>query len=197
MLKKVKNLLYREKNIPLEKWKDQFFRKIVTHRSHKWIRDDRSFSRAFHILTNSFNEKAQRIIRGREDILFYPCEGTLGAAFSGDSRDHVVILYPDLLKILRSGIFMVGISIVAHEVGHIALNHSGRSIDRLRAQLEADYFSFLLGFGAELQYFLMECRQTPDLKVRVNHLTSLIASRVPSEDSVGPSNTGHWAMMEK
>lgn len=180
MLERVKIFIRKGREIPLEEWKDQFFQKIMTNPSHEWIRRESSFLRAFRILVDSFNPKAMKLVRGRENILFYPCTGVMGAAFSGDAKNHVVILYPDLLKMLKSGIFMVGIGALAHEIGHIALNHSGRNIGRVQAQMEADYFSFLLGFGEELQYFLSQHQEDHEITARLRALAKLTALEGPS-----------------
>ena len=173
MLGTIKNIFSKDEQIPLNEWKGRFYQKILTHESHGWIREDYYFSRAFRIIVDSFTQRTYNLMVGRENILFCPCEGVLGASFSGGY--HVVLLYPDLLRMLRSGAFMTGISIVAHEMGHIAFNHSGRKIGRLKAQCEADFFSFLLGFGEELQGFLMDHKSHPEIQERISHLASLKA----------------------
>ena len=174
MLIAVKRFFGKAKQRPLIEWKNQFYKNILAHEAHKWIRENHSITRAFHILVSSFNKKAYSIIHGKENVQFCLCNGRLGAAFSDGTGCHVVLVYPDLFKMLKSGAFMTGISIMAHELGHVAFNHSGRNIRQLDAQVEADYFAFLLGFGEELQSFLLHYSHSLDIKVRIARLTSLM-----------------------
>ena len=158
----------------LEKWKGRLYRQLVS--LNPWMGEEPPLDRALRIIVGSFNKEARALMGGKERIIFHPSEGILGSAFSSLDRCHVVIVYPDLLRMLKSAASTTAMAILAHELGHIAFDHSKRQIGRLESQVEADYFSFLLGFGEELQNFLLGYGNSVDAKVRIAKLTALLIS---------------------
>ena len=162
------------KRVSLDEWKSRLYRTLISLPANRWMGDDPPLDRALRVIVDSFNEEACTLMRGKEQIVFFPSEGVLGAAFSATDKYHVVIVYPDLLRMLKSGASTTAMAILAHELGHIAFDHSNRSLSNLEAQVEADNFAFLLGFGEELQDFLMDYGHSVDVRVRIARLTALM-----------------------
>ena len=166
--------------VELEEWKSRLYRSLVSLPANRWMREEPSMDRALRVVVGGFDEEARSLMRGKERIVFHPSEGTLGSAFNASDGVQVVIVYPDLLRMLKSAARVMGMAILAHELGHIAFDHSNRPIGTLEAQVEADYFAFLLGFGGELQDFLMDYGGSVDARVRIARLTALAISGAAS-----------------
>ena len=161
---------------PLGEWRGRFQQRLLSRPEHGWIRADAGVARAFRVLAGGFTERTRAPMEGRENVLFHLSGGVLGSSFGGRDGLGVVIVHPDLHALLRSGAFMTGVAVLAHELGHIALDHSGRNVGALAAQLEADRFAFLMGFGRETRALLLEHAGAPGAPERVRALEGLLAA---------------------
>jgi predicted Zn-dependent protease len=63
---------------------------------------------------------------------------------------------------------------IAHELGHIMYEHGKKSIDTLTAQVEADRFAISLGYGEELEQFLLAQPESIEMRTRLAYLTSQV-----------------------
>ena len=152
-----------------EIYKKQFFSK----KHHWWINQDNAYKKVFSLLIDSFNQSLfDYLKKQKKDILFLQASGKLACSVSTASYSHVVLVYPDLTKILKSAFFLRGIAILAHELGHLYHDHGNKNIDPLEAQIEADKFACRLGFAYELQEVLLEHKTSIDCRTRVSYLTS-------------------------
>ena len=86
--------------------------------------------------------------------------------------DPVILIYPDLLKSLRSAYNREALAILAHEVGHIHNGHFERKVGTIEAQVEADLFACELGLSLELSHFLDRLSNTWEIKIRQSYITS-------------------------
>ncbi len=111
--------------------------------------------------------------------MMVPSRGKYACAIPHTGRYHLVLIYPDLLGLLKSKHFRQGLSILAHEVGHIFLGHSDRKIDPIDAQYEADYFSYLLGYGEELTFFLKNREDVPECSKRLDKILKITTKEGP------------------
>lgn len=89
------------------------------------------------------------ILDERRLLLLY-CNQKMSCAFYQFAAREVVLVFPELKSLLLSSQYLEGYAILAHELGHIALGHSQKTIAPLTAQLEADRYASDLGFGEEL-----------------------------------------------
>lgn len=154
--------------------KEAFFRS--SH--HSWISKDRYIKRAFAFLLDNLNEEAIRFLHpNKNEAFFIRGSGRLGTALGAKKNTHLIIVYPDLVKMLTSGAPLMGVAVLAHELGHIVKGHSFKMIDPLQAQCEADEFAYEMGLGHELQEVLMDQGQSIETKTRIARLTSMIISR--------------------
>ena len=63
-------------------------------------------------------------------------------------------------------------AVLAHEVGHIMLEHSENSDDPMEAQVDADTFACDMGYLDQLESFLHEQPETVEKRVRLTFLTN-------------------------
>jgi len=128
------------------------------------------------IFFNTFNSEVFDFFNGSKKLMILPSRGNWACAIPHTDRAHLILIYPDLIDLLKSNNFRQGLAILAHEVGHIFLGHSDRKIDPEDAQFEADYFSNLLGFGVELILFLSV---RPECDKRYKRLLELRGEEMP------------------
>ena len=167
-------MLFKKKS-PLEK-KGQFRLDFFKNSLHEWILKEEGLKHSFDTLFNSFNLELYDFFSLEKKLLIIPSRGEYACAIPHSGRYHLILIYPDLVELLRSKNKRQGLAILAHEIGHIYLGHSDRKIDPLDAQFEADYFSFLLGFGDELIGFLKEI---PGCKQRLDKLLCITKEEGP------------------
>jgi Zn-dependent protease with chaperone function len=167
-LKKTKTLGQKKAEI-----KEAFF--LSPH--HAWIESDRYIKRAFAFLLDNLSEESISFLYpNRNEAFFIRGNGRLGTALGTKKNTHLILVYPDLVKMLTSGAPLMGVAVLAHELGHIVKGHSFKAIDPLQAQCEADQFAFEMGLGHELQEVLMDEVATIETRTRIARLTSMILS---------------------
>ncbi|MBK27048.1 MAG: hypothetical protein CME70_23795 [Halobacteriovorax sp.] len=145
---------------------------------HNWISEDRYIKRAFAFLLDNLNEEAINFLYpNKQEAFFIKGNGRLGTALGAKKNTHLILVYPDLIKMLTSGAPLMGVAVLAHELGHIVKGHSFKVIDPLQAQCEADEFAYEMGLGNELQEVLMDQKPNLETRTRIARLTSLILTK--------------------
>lgn len=157
-----------------EEIKDSFFKS--SH--HAWMSEDRYIKRAFIFLLDNLSEEGLNFLHpNKNEAFFIKGNGKLGTALGAKKNTHLILVYPDLIKMLTSGAPLMGVAVLAHELGHLVKGHSFKLIDPLEAQCEADMFAYEMGLGNELQEVLMDQPFNIETKTRIARLTSMIISQ--------------------
>jgi hypothetical protein len=140
---------------------------------HQWIAADKALlDRIAGFLCLLSPADLTEILTNRRLLLLY-CNQKMSAAFHQFKNREVVLIFPDLRKLLLSAQYLQGYAVLAHEFGHILHGHSEKEIHPLTAQLEADRFASELGFGEEL--FDLLRLEHPNTEIR-ERLAALKAS---------------------
>ena len=142
---------------------------------NSWILDDKYFHRGLKELIYSFDKTKLIHFLNSRDIAFVTATGQLGCTLTYDVDMDIIIIFPDLLKMLYSASPRDGVAILSHEFGHIYHNHSNKNISIIKAQVEADFFAYQTGFGKELHEILLQFNSL-DCRTRVTYLTSYLLS---------------------
>lgn len=154
-----------------QKQKDKLLSEMIKDPNHLWIAEDRVIKRVFIDLLNSLNnEHVNYFLKNK--TYFIPCQAHLSCAIGKTGNHHLILVFPDLIKILKSASPEHAMAILAHEMGHVFYQHTEFKIETLKAQIEADDFAYQIGFGEELQDILMDYNESVDCRVRIAKLTS-------------------------
>ena len=145
---------------------------LLQNHSHSWIRKDRDLSRSFKVLLDSFPRPIKIFYQKRKKLLFIKGSGNFACSVNHPKNTGIILIYPNLIKLLKSPNFLQGVAVLAHEVGHIFYDHGKRKISTLDAQLEADNFACKLGLKEELIEFLYEHKSEGDCQLRLKELLS-------------------------
>jgi hypothetical protein len=140
---------------------------------HQWIIQDRTLIRAFTILFELINDSMAKRLIQRRPFIFLTASGQFSCTLTASDQIDVIIIFPDLIKLLRSAAPEQAAAVLAHELGHIYYQHNQREITTLDAQFEADYFAHQLGLGRELLEILSDYHSDSDCIHRVNRLKQL------------------------
>lgn len=148
-----------------------FFKSLQRSRStfsnkeeHQWIYTDPIISEGFQILSQYFSQSKQAT-EFFNKVLFLKVDGSFACAI--DSKKKFVLLYPELISILKGSERMNAVAIIAHEMGHLVLDHQNRDITNLQAQIEADIFAAELGLGKFLLRFLKQRTMGHQIQQRI------------------------------
>jgi hypothetical protein len=155
--------------------KDNFIKKFLSENDHKWIFENAHLKRAIENLLQSMSDEHIKFFSKNKTYLI-PCQAHLSCAIGKTNNNHLILVFPELIKLLKSGSCSHGMAVLAHEFGHIFHQHTENKIETLQAQIEADQFAFDLGFGEELQEILLDHAHDVDCRVRIARLTSALIS---------------------
>ena len=171
----------RSQEINLKTKRENFKNNFLKDTNHQWINEDITIKRSVGILLDSLNEK-QLLFLNKHPTYMIPCQAHLSCAIGRTQNHHLILIFPELIQLLKSASTFHAIAILAHELGHIYYQHTEQKIDTLTAQLEADQFAFELGFGEELQEILLDHVHSIDCRVRISRLTSMLISQKNNVD---------------
>lgn len=171
MLDKIKNyFISNQSNFDLDKAYRNYVEKFFTHPFHYWILEDRFTKATFDELFDLLPEETRKFLVQTAPIYFLSSSGKYSCALS-NSKSHAIIVFPELKKLLKSTQMDYSLSIILHELGHIIADHSNKDIDVIKAQVEADLFAAKLGFGPQIEQFLLQLPESMEKRVRLSYLT--------------------------
>lgn len=166
----------------------EFFKKKTLYRplpkndDHQWIYKNKFLLESFKELFDQLKKKPEfykQVLR--KPLIFLRANGTWSITLESNKNQNIVIIFDELMKLLKSARPRVGQAILAHELGHIFYGHSGSGIDPLTAQVQADGFACELGYALEMKEVLEDFDfNNTELKVRVTYINSYIAETNPS-----------------
>lgn len=156
--------------------KEELIKKLLSDTNHAWLLEDKNLKRAIVSLVSALKDKHAEFFL-KHETFFIQCQAHLSCAIGKTGNHHLILVFPDLVKILRSASPDHGIAILAHELGHIYYQHTENKVETLKAQIEADDFAFELGYGEELQEILLDYADSVDCRVRISKLTAKLISQ--------------------
>ncbi len=140
---------------------------------HHWIAGDKALlERVAGFLCRLPASDLAVILRERRLLLLF-CNPKMSCAFHQFQGREIVLIFPDLYKLLLSSEYLQDYAILAHELGHIFHGHSRHAVDPLRAQIEADRYAAHLGFGKELFAVLRLENPSAEIRERLKFLKSV------------------------
>ena len=156
--------------------KKDFKNSFLNDPNHQWMNQDTFTKRSISLLLDSMTEEHIAFF-SKHPTFMIPCQAHLSCAIGRTQNHHLILVFPELIQLLKSASAFHGIAILAHELGHIYHQHTEQKIDTLTAQIEADQFALDLGFGEELQEVLLDHVHSVDCRVRISKLTSQLISQ--------------------
>ena len=168
----IKNIFLQEK----QKKDTTLFQRIISHPINTgYFKTNKYLYRSIYDLCGRMNNKIKTKLLSQDNIIFIPVTKIYACSVSPNSKDAIIFIFPDLLKKLSCVDNSQGLSILAHEIGHLYHQHARRGTPELKAQIEADDFAYKLGLGTDLCDVLSQFKDI-DSRTRISYLTSKILS---------------------
>lgn len=148
--------------------------RFFDHPQHQWINDNSFLTRVLTTFFHSLDEKTIDFLYTGKNLILTQSNGKLSCTLSSLTDSHIIVVFPELYKLLTSCSPTHGLSILAHELGHIILEHTQKNLNPLEAQFEADLFAARIGYGTELVEVLQDYKHIPECKMRMEKLTQFL-----------------------
>lgn len=154
----------------------EFMKFFFSIDEHQWMNQSRYIKAHFE---DFFEYVPMRIINklfSEQDVFFVPSSGRFSC--SVESHKKVIIVFPELMQLLKAPFDGYAKAIIAHELGHVYHAHSSKLTDPMESQVEADALAIELGFVNQLVEFLEEQPESLEKRLRLTYCTSHIFSEV-------------------
>ena len=157
-------LLRHPRTPSLAKFKAAFWAK----EEHQWLRQDKALHRGFNYLWDIF-PLALRAQLPR-DLCFVRCAGRLACSVAAQKKRGVILIFPELERLLHSASPEQALAIICHELAHLILGHHQHPVDAWDAQLAADRLVAVMGLGRELQEVIADYAPAWQAQARIAEL---------------------------
>jgi hypothetical protein len=158
--------------VDIRKYSDNkalFKKSFFEHELNAWILRTSNLLPSLHILFDSMDDEVIPFFKGKE-LAMVTCQGLWAATVHPQKNLFLIIVFPNLLDLINSPKYRLGLAVLAHEMGHIFMEHSKQDLDPMEEQFEADLFAAKLGFGKELINFLSMYPDSTECKNRKEKL---------------------------
>jgi hypothetical protein len=149
---------------------------IFMNPHNRWILNDKVITRALLSIINQLKPHQIKSLCLIKEIILLPISGEYSCLVNAPRDSNLILLFPNLIRILSSVDNLRGLAILAHEFGHIYYQHHQKGTDTLEAQIEADHFAYEAGYAHDLIEVLLNYGDI-DSQTRVSVLTSKILSK--------------------
>jgi hypothetical protein len=140
---------------------------------NQWITKDPYYIKLFKTFFDHLDHASIYFLYKNPRLMFIPIKGTLSCTLSSSSKYHIIVVFPELLELLKSSAYPQAFAIMAHELGHLYHRHSQKKIHTLEAQKQADYYAFQQGYGEELIKVLEEFGDRHECAERIKYIKTL------------------------
>jgi len=156
--------------------RSQFCDFFFNQPEHRWMKENRYIMAHFQDFFEYIPMKVINTLFSEKEIIFVPSNGKYSCSVG--SSTEVIIVFPELMSLLKAPFDGYAKAIIAHELGHVFCNHSRKVVDPMEAQVEADQFVVTHGFVHQLADFLEEQPESLEKRLRLAYCTSHIFSEV-------------------
>lgn len=171
LIKKEKNYSKLTKGELLQLFVDRF----ESNENHQWITKNNFMYPIFMEFFEKISQDDLKILLKTKEIVFLRTSGKLSCALTTIENAHIIILYPDLVKLLNSSAPQFGQAVLAHELGHIIKGHINGVSNTSKAQIEADNYAVSLGYGEELMDVLSDYTDFEECRVRIQQIAQKLS----------------------
>ncbi len=149
-----------EQNLPLVDFSDP---------AHHWIVSNPHIFRFFQDILGQLDEEECESLASYGQLVFLESQGMYSSVIPSHGDKTFVLIYPQLLKLIRSADNEMAQAVIFHELGHLYYRHfTMRSqIGEMTKQIEADEFSIRHGHALGLFNFLKGMPITTEVSQRL------------------------------
>lgn len=146
---------------------------LMENPHHEWIREDKSLFRFFKAINDLLSEEDFKALNSTKELCYLYSPGRYASTLPSSNKYNFIIVYPELIRLIKSVDNTLAFAIVFHELGHLINEHHKSAKSALEKQIEADNFAIKYGMIAELKSFLLNQNRTFEVVKRLQNLQEL------------------------
>ena len=150
--------------------KNQLIETILNFNEHEWIRDHSYIKLNVQEFLERLPKKVLEKVFFQQSTIFVRSNGKFACSVTS-MHQNAVIVFPELYTLLTKINDGWAKAVLAHEIGHIYLDHA-HSNDIMETQVDADEFACELGYLDEIEEFLHEQPDSIEKRVRLTFITN-------------------------
>lgn len=174
MLENVKKLIKKSMK------KQELIDYIFLQESHQWISLNPYLKANFTDFLERLPVRVLKKVFFDESTIFVRSTGRFACSVSS-LQQNVIIIFPEVYTLLTKTFDGWAKAVLAHEVGHLYLDHSELSDDPMEAQVDADNFACEMGYLEGIESFLHEQVESVEKRVRLSFVTSYYFSNISNQ----------------
>ena len=159
------------RTLPLAKFKAQFFARP----EHQWMQEDRTVLRLIDFLWDIFPIALRAQLP--KELIFAYASGNLACSMACSAQRQIVLIFPNLIKILHTASPERGLAVIGHELAHLILQHHQRKISPWAAQLAADQLVIVMGLGEALQEVIADFAPPWQAQIRIEKIAAALNTK--------------------
>lgn len=136
--------------------------------AHEWIRTDKVLYRFFREVLAMLSKADFQLLNEDKKLTFQFSNGKYASTVADTTNRNYIIIYPEMINLIKSVDNTVALAILFHEFGHIACKHIHRDIPELDKQIEADSFACKYGLKKALISLLRQEHRSFESIARIN-----------------------------
>lgn len=165
MLDHVKSFLKKELS------KSEIINYIFDLEEHHWIRENQYVFAHFKDFFDRIPHRVLNKVFIEDHTIMVRSTGRFACSVSS-SYQSVIIIFPEVYGLLTKTYDGWAKAVLAHELGHVYLDHSENMDDPMEAQVDADNFACEMGYLEELETFLHDQPDSVEKRVRLTFVSS-------------------------
>ncbi|MFT6630368.1 MAG: hypothetical protein ACJAS4_000304 [Bacteriovoracaceae bacterium] len=165
MLETMKNLIKKELT------REQLVDFVLGQEEHRWISNDQYVKAHFSDFLERLPRRVLHKVFVEKMTLLVRSTGKYACSVSS-LQQNVIIIFPEVYNLLTKTYDGWAKAVLAHEVGHLYLDHAETSDDPMEAQVDADTFACDMGYLEEVESFLHEQPESIEKRVRLTFITN-------------------------
>jgi hypothetical protein len=143
---------------------------LLENPHHEWIREDKILYRFFKSITELLSEDDFKKLNSQKSVCYLFSPGRYASTLPSSKKYDFIIIYPDLIRLIKSVDNRMAFAIVFHELGHLINEHHLKESSALVKQIEADNFAVKYGMLDEIREFLLAQNRSFEVVKRLENL---------------------------
>ncbi len=160
--------------------KDSIIKHIFNTPEHQWMVEDSCVNAHLQDFFERVPSKVLNKVFIEENTILVPASGRYACAVKSQHQ-YVVLVFPEIMQKLAKYNDGWAKAVLAHELGHIFLDHHKYNEDIMESQVDADAFACDMGYLEELESFLHDQPESVEKRVRLSFITSYYFSNNEGE----------------
>lgn len=151
--------------------KQKMIANIMELPEHGWIKENQYIQAHMLDFLERLPAKVLNKVFFEEMTIITPAQGKYACAVKSHHQ-YVILVFPEVHQQLARLNDGWAKAILAHEIGHIFLDHHKGTDDIMESQVDADAFACDMGYLEELESFLHDQPESVEKRVRLSFVTT-------------------------